>query len=93
MKLMTKGNMKLPTSTLNFSLPPVKTCPGSTPECRKHCYALKAQRQYPNVRTAWSRNLDQAKEDSFVTTISEQIKGSRTVKQVRIHTSGDFFDL
>lgn len=91
MKLMTRGNHKLPTSTLNFSLPPVTTCPGSTAECRKFCYAKKAFRQYKNVRTAWIRNLEESKKDSFIKTISDQIKNSRTVKTIRIHTSGDLY--
>ena len=88
---MTTGNMKLPKSTLNFSLPPVTTCPGSTAKCRKYCYARKAFRQYPSVRTAWNRNFEETKKDSFVETISTQIKNSRTVETVRIHASGDFY--
>ena len=89
---MTSGNMKLPKSTLNFSLPPVVTCPGSTPKCRKFCYAKKAERQYPNVRIAWARNLEESKKDSFINTISSQIKRSRTVETIRIHASGDFYE-
>ncbi len=95
MKLtMTSGNSKLPRSTLNFSLPPIQACPGCTTGCAKHCYCLKAYKQYPNVKTAWDGNLNIIKNDLdlFKKESLLKIKKGRTTKQVRIHTSGDFIN-
>lgn len=91
MKLLSKGNKKLPTSTLIFNLPAVKTCPNSTPQCRKWCYARKAERMYPNVLPFRNRNHETSKQIDFVSLIHSELGRSRTVKQVRIHESGDFY--
>ena len=50
MMLLQKGNRKLPKTTLIFNLPAIESCPASTEECRKWCYARKAERQYPVVK-------------------------------------------
>ena len=63
---ITKGNKKLPKETLNFSLPPEKTCPYATSDCKKWCYAKKAYRQYPNVRKSWDENLILSKKKFLV---------------------------
>ena len=56
MKLtISKGNMKLG-NIPNLSLPPIKTCANGI-QCAKKCYAMKAYRQYLNVRKAWDGNL------------------------------------
>lgn len=60
MKLtITTGNHKLGKKVGNLSLPPIVTCIPKAP-CGVNglCYALKAWRQYPNVRTAWSENYE-----------------------------------
>ena len=85
------GNHKLPRSTVSFNLPPVLTCPGSTKECRKHCYAKKAWVQYPNVRKAWKDNFEESKKDTFVSEMIKILGRKRKTTTVRIHTSGDFY--
>jgi len=52
--VISEGNIKLGRMP-NVSLIPVKDC-GNCEHCKKHCYALKAWRMYPQVKVAWSRN-------------------------------------
>ena len=89
---LTKGNHKLPKETLNFSLPPIKTCPFSTPECRKWCYANKAYKQYPAVRTAWENNFTISLSNIFVEKVKEKINTFKKWNQLRIMVSGDFYN-
>jgi len=91
-KLLSRGNHKLPKTTAIFNLPAVMTCPRSTPECRKYCYARKAERMYPQVLPFRLTNLALTKSSAFVTDVSKELKNSRTVDTVRIHESGDFYD-
>ena len=91
-KYLSKGNHKLPTTTLIFNLPAVKTCPGSTVKCRKWCYARKSEVCYPQVLPFRMNNWQLSKQDNFVEVISEEIKRSRTVKTIRCHESGDFYN-
>jgi len=89
MVYISQGNrrMKIPT----FSLPAEKTCPSATTLCKKHCYAKKAERVYPNVLPSRERNLMDSKKDSFVYKMSDIIK-KRTSPYIRIHESGDFYN-
>jgi hypothetical protein len=91
MGLLVRGNSKLSRKILCISLPPVKTCPNHG-ECHKTCYALKAWRMYPNVRKAWNRNLNASRRADFIQVITDELeKAGETV--VRIHPSGDFYDM
>ena len=91
-KIMSSGNAKLPKETLIWNLPAVKTCPNSTPECRKHCYALKAQKMYPNVLPFREKNLELSKSNEFMATIMNELSKVKHWYQVRIHESGDFYN-
>lgn len=102
------GNMKLPKTTLIISLPAVSTCPGAVAQgCglmalaksgvkikTGHCYAIKRERQYANVRVSRQHNLDATKLPGFVqhaaAGIAEAI-AKRGITMVRIHESGDFY--
>jgi len=82
---------------LIWNLPSQETCPKSTEECRKWCYAKKAERIYPQVLPFRRDNLWHSKTRSFVLNmfniISNHIKRDRTKpEQVRIHESGDFYN-
>lgn len=77
---------------LNFSLPPVRSCPGSTKECRKFCYALKSFRRFEAVRNAWDENFEVSKTKDFVRQVNEDIRRSRSIRVVRIHVSGDMYN-
>jgi hypothetical protein len=85
-----KGNTKLG-SVSNVSLPPVKTCLNGAP-CAEagECYALKAWRQYPNVRACWSHNLECYRTDSelYFDTVAEYCR-RRSVRLFRWHSAGD----
>ena len=41
--LLGQGNGKLGEGIYTFSLPAVQTCPGSTPTCRRECYATRGR--------------------------------------------------
>lgn len=88
---LSDGNHKLDRRIKCWSLPPIKTCPNSTPECEKYCYALKAWKQYPNVRKAWNRNWEQSKKAEFVDSMIKRINRYRKLTAIRIHVSGDFY--
>ena len=96
--MLQKGNRKLPKETLIFNLPSGKTCPNSTKDCRKWCYAKKSERMYPNVLPYREQNLSYSKQlnftDKMVSTIKKAIKNAKIhkPKQVRIHESGDFYN-
>lgn len=85
-----KGNMKLDKSILSFSLIPVVTCPV---RC-KGCYDLKSLR-YPSVRMKrlYNTHLALNEPDLLKSLIIDQIKNSNTVKFIRIHVGGDFFNV
>lgn len=89
--LMSKGNMKIDKAVLIFDLLAVYTCPNCA-ECRKDCYALKAQRQYADtwnkryINTWLAVNALNVLEGLLVDQLT---KDARTA--VRVHSSGDFF--
>jgi hypothetical protein len=86
---ISKGNMKtgnIPT----WSLPSKVTCPGSTIECRKHCYAAKAERMYKQVLPCRQTNLDATMENQFVDNVNTWLTKNKP-SYFRIHESGDFY--
>lgn len=100
---VSRGNLKLkPTAAHKFiiwNLPAVKTCPYSTPHCRKFCYAVKAERFYPDCLPARQRNLKASRADDFADLMTAYIRRVMSGKAyreaesvvVRIHESGDFY--
>lgn len=89
---LTRGNHKLPRSTAIWDLPHMVTCPGATEECKKYCYANKAERLYKAVLPYRQRNFVESKKGSFVAQMLSQLAKARTIKAVRIHSSGDFYN-
>jgi hypothetical protein len=85
-----KGNSKLK-NILIFDLPAVKSCLNCS-DCKKTCYAMKAQRIYPIVLNFRNENFLMAKTDlnGLGELIRKQLEKSKE-KVVRIHSSGDFF--
>ena len=86
---ITFGNKKMTIPI--FSIPAIKTCPGSTALCRKYCYAKKAEKLFPNVVTKRQRNLALSKTAGFVDTIVAELGNSPLMPYMRIHESGDFY--
>jgi hypothetical protein len=88
MNLLTLGNCKLGDGIYAFSLPAVKTCPGSSPACREECYALRGRFRF--LARRYGRNLRAAREEGFAGRMAAEIR-RRFVACVRVHVSGDFF--
>lgn len=89
---MSKGNRKIAKNVLVFDLPAVLTCPNCG-QCKRKCYALKAQRLYKESHDFRLINLWLALHDPdlLFDLIDQQISRSKTIEFVRIHSSGDFF--
>jgi len=88
---LAKGNAKLDRSILIFDL-----LAGTKGSCKfdcASCYAKKAQVQYSPTNLYRSTNFELAKNhlEYLKWLLTKQISKSRTVKSVRIHSSGDFF--
>jgi hypothetical protein len=79
LKLLTKGNQKLDKTIFCWSITPVKSCLNCK-DCKDTCYAVRPYKRYPNVKTAWDRNLELAKSGEFVDHIVDQLKRARVFK-------------
>lgn len=86
---MSTGNRKI-IDTLIFNMPAGKN--GACDQTCSGCYALKAERLYPNVKLQRSQNLYlwHNKRDTLDTLIRTQITYSQ-LQVIRVHESGDFF--
>lgn len=74
----------------NTSTIPIKDCINSE-HCRRDCYAVKAWRQYPAVREAWSHNSHMWRDEpwnAFKTT--HEWLAKHKPAYFRIHVAGDF---
>ena len=100
---LSEGNKKLVSTEivkfLIWNIPAITTCPHATELCKSKCYALKAERLYPNVAKSRARNYEMAKQANFVNIMLASIahymnKASyKNAKAVyfRIHEAGDLF--
>ena len=86
--LLQLGNTKLGEGIYTFSLSAVTTCPGSSPACRRECYALRGR--FIFLRRAYRRYLAESRAEGFAARMIGEIR-RRWVACVRIHVSGDFF--
>ncbi len=88
---ISSGNTKIG-NTPNISLPPIQTCVPQAP-CSKKCYAMKAWKQYPNVRKAWTNNLGAYCESpsQYFKDVSVFCQNKRP-KYFRWHVAGDIPD-
>lgn len=92
--LFSLGNRKLPTTTAIFNLPAIETCPGATEECKRYCYARKAERIYRNVLACRQSALADSHSRGFAAqAISDLalLQSRGKINKVRIHESGDFY--
>lgn len=90
--LLSKGNHKLPSDIAIWNLPRGTTCPGATEQCKKYCYAFKAERLYKAVPAFRKRNLELSRRDDFPQLVIAKLRKMRTLRAVRIHESGDFYN-
>jgi hypothetical protein len=86
--LLQQGNTKLGEGIYTFSLPPVATCPGASPSCRRECYALRGRFHF--LRDAYRRYLAESQEEGFAAKMIGEIR-RRWAGCVRIHVAGDFY--
>jgi hypothetical protein len=86
--LLSLGNGKLGDGIFTFSLPAVSTCPGSSPACRKECYALRGH--FLHAKPRYRRALAATREPGFAGPMAAEVK-RRWAGCVRIHVSGDFW--
>lgn len=87
---LTMGNSKLGKEIAIFDLLAGTSCINCH-DCVKHCYAVKAQRQYPTVHDKRAINTFLARNN--IKKLRQLIEASLTLnapKFVRIHSSGDF---
>lgn len=99
------GNKKLVSNQkprfLIWSIPARKTCPFATAHCSENCYAVKAERMYPDCLPARMKNYDFSKTDNFVPFMVSAIHHVCNLKAykeaehvtIRIHESGDFYSV
>ena len=88
------------TAFLIWNLPYKITCPFATEMCKKACYAKKAEDLYPDCNPSRNRNWAFSRTAQFVEWVIAYIskknvsiakKGKQLV--VRIHESGDFYNM
>lgn len=85
------GNSKLG-KVWNWSIPAIKTCPGSTALCRRLCYAHRGFYRYRSTAEALDSNFRQAKLARFTSYVIKKIH-EEGIRLMRVHASGDFFNL
>lgn len=97
------GNKKLvnndQTRFIIWNMPADITCPFATDQCKKSCYAKKAERVYPSVLPSRQLNFNESRDPEFaenmIYTIEQYAaKKSFADKKIifRIHESGDFYN-
>jgi hypothetical protein len=73
-----------------FSLPALITCPGASPWCKQHCYALRLERLRPSCRNAWRHNYALTRDpERFISVMLKHLP--RGLPCMRFHVSGDFY--
>ncbi len=101
LKVSRRNKKLVPNETTDFiiwNIPAIKTCPFRTALCEKACYALKAERVYPDCLPARERNFNDTRRADFVERMTYTILSIRKSSRkknliVRIHESGDFYNL
>ena len=94
MKLtFSQGNKKLPKTTGIFNLPAARTCPGKTAACSAYCYAIRPERFRPVVSRSRQDNLALSRRADFPLRLGIAIDYLPAQRVIRIHESGDFYNL
>ena len=77
----------------SVSLPPIKAC-GNCKACAKHCYAMKAYRQYPAVKAAYDNKYELAINNGgeYFVQIDQYLQANKP-KLFRWHVAGDILSL
>jgi hypothetical protein len=86
-----KTSKKTGTKILSFGLPAVKTCPMAG-ACKAGCYATAGAYRFKQARAARKARYELTLTDEFVPAMIAEIK-KRKPTHVRIHDSGDFYNI
>ena len=97
--ILTNTNSKIKkTAKLNnirlyeFNLPAIDSCPFAK-DCLAYCYANKGTYLYKNVQDKYKANYKLTKDSkAFINQVQSEID-SKKVEAIRIHSSGDFYNL
>jgi hypothetical protein len=88
---LTKGNTKTGDTIFTFNLPAVLTCPGMSEGCDS-CYARRGRWGFATVQAALHRNWNASQDPGFGEWMTREVR-RRKANVVRIHSSGDFYDV
>jgi hypothetical protein len=100
---LSEGNIKSKNTEdvvfLTWSLRSKIHCPYATEECKKRCFARKNE-TFDGVRASRDKNFEETKKETFVRDMINILEYQLSRKKmqdkrifVRIHTSGDFYNL
>jgi len=87
-------NTKMKKSTgiiYNWGITAIKACPNAG-ACKQGCYANSGAYKFSNVKSVFDKRYELTQSPEFVDVISAEIT-RRGIKKVRIHDSGDFYNL
>jgi hypothetical protein len=83
-----------------YNLPAVKTCPFRSAGCEIVCYATKGNHCFPSVVESREKAFEVSKRDDFSAVIVHTVETLQMTKrykgnvmQLRLHESGDFYNL
>jgi hypothetical protein len=91
--MLTPGNKKLGGHLIwGFGLPSgaARVCPGMTPTCHRHCYAVRVERYRPRAAARYRHNLALSRLKDFARRVRAFLVAHH-IRVVRIHTGGDFY--
>jgi len=91
--VLTRGNRKLGNNRIwTFTLPSgtTTTCPGMTPTCQKHCYAIALERFRITAAARYQQNLAFTQRRDFAPRMRAFLI-AHAVRVVRVHCGGDFY--
>lgn len=89
--VFTKKNGKLG-KIINFSIPPVNTCPGATETCISKCYARKKRYHSKKVKNKLQSNFKLTQKHDFHSIAINALQNVANNSKVRIHAAGDFYN-
>ena len=91
--MLTPGNRKLgPHLIWGFGLPSgtAQVCPGLSPTCRRHCYAVRLEQYRPTAAARYRANLAASRAKGFARRVRAFLIAHH-VRVVRVHTGGEFY--
>jgi hypothetical protein len=90
--MLATKNTKLGNGVVSWNLPAKSTCPGASEACKAVCYATKGFHVFKIVKRSQERNKKLWRSKEWVDTMVQHItKRYKSIKAVRIHSSGDFY--